>query len=145
MRAPMIFRLQWAVVKPRPVWHRPFHLAGTGPRPLSLKLGLSGHTPVSSTPTTTSWSARPADQMLLLISGLMPRKSGLRVDRLGENGHHAVGLGHQLGLVLTILAYGSKSSSSSSPCSCTELTDFTVEAYHSWWKSNELGISDAAI
>nr|CAB3487988.1 unnamed protein product [Digitaria exilis] len=145
MRAPMILRLQWAVVKPRPVWHRPFHLAGTGPRPLSLKLGLSGHTPVSSTPTTTSWSARPADQMLFLISGLMPRKSGLRVVCSCRT------VSGSTATTPSASAISSASSSSSfaakpwNAVSCTELTDFTVEAYHSWWKSNELGISDAAI
>ncbi|BAS78045.1 Os02g0269400 [Oryza sativa Japonica Group] len=46
-RAPMIFRLQFVVLNASPVWQTPFHRAGTGPYPSSLKLGDSGHIPVS--------------------------------------------------------------------------------------------------
>ncbi|OAY69770.1 hypothetical protein ACMD2_22227 [Ananas comosus] len=66
-------------LKSRPTSHAPFHRAGTGPMPLSLKLGLSGQIPVSSTPTTASWSASTDDHTLLLTSGPMPRNSGLLV------------------------------------------------------------------
>ncbi|WVZ98719.1 hypothetical protein U9M48_044119 [Paspalum notatum var. saurae] len=55
LRAPMSFRLH--ALEPSnavPDSHAPFHRAGTGPSPSSRKLALSGHTPVSTTPTMTS-------------------------------------------------------------------------------------------
>ena len=47
----MSFRLQLETLKRSPPWHTPVHRTGTGGIPRSSKLGLSGHTPVSSTPT----------------------------------------------------------------------------------------------
>jgi hypothetical protein len=41
----MIFLLQLVALNASPVWHSPFHRAGTGPYPLSLKLRDSGHMP----------------------------------------------------------------------------------------------------
>jgi hypothetical protein len=45
-RTPMIFRLQFVALNSWPVWHFPFHRAGTGLNPSSLKLRDSGHMPV---------------------------------------------------------------------------------------------------
>jgi hypothetical protein len=42
----MIFLLQLVALNISPVWHFPFHRAGTGPNPSSLKLRDSGHMPV---------------------------------------------------------------------------------------------------
>uniref|UniRef100_A0A7C9AVC9 Uncharacterized protein n=1 Tax=Opuntia streptacantha TaxID=393608 RepID=A0A7C9AVC9_OPUST len=76
-RAPANFRLQLDAWKLVPTSHVPFHVSGTGPIPLSSKLLLSGQTPVSSTPTTTS----PAVPDSVNISGVRssPRNDGVRV------------------------------------------------------------------
>lgn len=50
----MSLRLQLVAGKSLVVTHWPFHLRGTGPRSRSLKLCLSGQTPVSMTPMTRS-------------------------------------------------------------------------------------------
>lgn len=48
--APMILLLQFEEVKFWPSWQIPLHFLGAGGIERSLKLGLSGHIPVSSTP-----------------------------------------------------------------------------------------------
>ncbi|KAF5779635.1 hypothetical protein HanXRQr2_Chr12g0561871 [Helianthus annuus] len=42
--------------KPSPPSHTPFHFAGIGPKPSSLKLSDSSHIPESMTPTIMSLS-----------------------------------------------------------------------------------------
>jgi hypothetical protein len=78
-RAPMSFRLHAEALNAWPASHAPFHLAGTGfLMPASLKLSLSGQTPVSTIPMITSSpyldaGHRPAP------AALRPRNSGVRV------------------------------------------------------------------
>ncbi|KAH9291307.1 hypothetical protein KI387_043501 [Taxus chinensis] len=50
----MIFLLHCDELKACPLSQMPFHLAGTGPSPRSLKLSLSGHIPASIMPTIIS-------------------------------------------------------------------------------------------
>ncbi|KAJ0867487.1 hypothetical protein HanRHA438_Chr12g0563761 [Helianthus annuus] len=75
--APINFRLQLLTVKFVPASHAPFHALGAGPIPVSSKLLLSGQTPVSKTPMTTSLSPSDCGNKLLFWSS--PRNSGVRV------------------------------------------------------------------
>ncbi|KAF4350752.1 hypothetical protein G4B88_008689 [Cannabis sativa] len=66
-----------AVVVLLPTWHSPFHLVGGFPSPVSSKLLLSGHTPVSKTPITTSLTLSEVGKIDSLFPS--PRNSGVRV------------------------------------------------------------------
>uniref|UniRef100_A0A0A9EXJ6 Uncharacterized protein n=1 Tax=Arundo donax TaxID=35708 RepID=A0A0A9EXJ6_ARUDO len=77
-RAPMSLRLHIEEGKSVAlVSQLPCHRAGTGPRPASPKLGLSGQTPVSSTPMMTSEPPLPSASAALY--GGRWRKEGERV------------------------------------------------------------------
>lgn len=60
-----------------PTSHSPFHVAGTGPRPVSSRLFNSGQTPVSRTPMMTWLCCWDAGKSVVLLSS--PRNCGVLV------------------------------------------------------------------